>query len=290
MPDAQEFLADGVRAERAGALDRALEAYEAAAESADDAPTRIESLRRLADVYRSRCEWDQALEAARLAQVVAHAAKEPQLLAEAAIAEANVLISQGNFTQAIPMLDTIAGSDLEPRLRAIALQNLGSIYAQTGQPLTAERAFRESLANFNRAGYARGEAIALNNLGRLALDANDAAAARPLLERALYLARDQEDSELAALAGLNLASALCLAGDNDRAQDLAMAALGYFAGCQNAWREIECLRLIGDINVRCEDISNAARCYDLALKLSEQIGSEAEIRLSTERLHALKTR
>lgn len=290
MPEAEELLADGVRAERAGALDRALEAYEGAAASAVTLATRSDALRRQADVYRSQCNWDRALAAAQEAQAVASAASDANLLAEAVIAEANIHISQGAFAEAIPKLNDIAQSASDPRVRGIALQNLGSIHAQTGQLRAAERAFRESLGNFHRAGYARGEGIALNNLGRLALDANDSADARALLERALSIARDEEDSDLAALAGLNLASALCLEGQVDRAQDLAMAALGYFAGCHNSWREIECLRLIGDINVRCEDIGNAARCYDLAHKLAEQIGSESEMRLSLERLRALGPR
>jgi predicted negative regulator of RcsB-dependent stress response len=196
-------------------------------------------------------------------------------------------MSQGDFSAAMPKLQEIALTSTDPRLRGIALQNIGSVHAQSGQPRAAERAFSESLGNFHKADYARGEAIALNNLGRLALDSNDPAGARPLLERALAVARDVEDSDLVALVGLNLASALCAKGEADRAQDLAMAALGYFAGCGNSWREIECLRLIGDINVRCEDIANASRCYDLALKLAEQIGSEVEMRLSRERINAL---
>jgi len=291
MSEAHDLIAEGVRAERLGALDRALEAYQAAATSAVEPAIRAEALTRQADVFRTRCSWDLAVAAAREAQEVARLAGLSELTAEAMIAEANVHMSQGDFSTAMPKLQQIASTSNDPRLRGIALQNIGSVHAQSGQPRAAERAFAESLGNFHKAGYSRGEAIALNNLGRLALDSNDPVRARPLLERALGLAREVEDSDLCALVGLNLASALCAAGeDSDHAQDLAMSALGYFAGCHNSWREIECLRLIGDINLRCEDIANAARCYDLALKLAEQIGSDVEIRLSRERLAALPAR
>jgi hypothetical protein len=101
-------------------------------------------------------------------------------------------------------------------------------------------------------------------------------------------ARDVEDSDLAALVSLNLAWALCEGGDVDRSQDLAMTALGYFADCSNRWREIECFRLIGIINQKCEDFSNARRCYELALNLAEQIGSEREIAVTRERLLELE--
>jgi hypothetical protein len=92
------------------------------------------------------------------------------------------------------------------------------------------------------------------------------------------------------VVSLNLAWALCSDRDLDRAQDLAMAALGYFADCNNRWREIECLRLIGDINELCENSDDAVRCYECALRLAEQIGSQPEIRTTRERLTALSQR
>lgn len=286
MAEDNFFIADGVRAERAGALDRAEDSYLAAASSADPA-VRSEALTHLADVYRTRCDWDRAIESAREAHRIATAAGLERNAAEALNAETLILMSRGEFQAAIPKLTTIATTSGDPRLRGIALQNLGSIHAQTGQRGTAERSFRESLGCFQKAGYRRGEGIALNNLGRLALDGGDVAGAQPLLESALAAAREVEDADLAALASINLASALCMTGDVDRAQDCAMAALGYFADCNNRWREIECLRLIGDINFRCEDVDNAARCYNLALRLAEEIGAELEARTTRERLAAV---
>lgn len=281
------LIADGMRAERAGALDRAVEAYHAAANTTADPSVRSEALTHLADVYRSRCDWDRALQCAREALQVATDAGLARQAVEASTAEINVLITRGDFATAVPKLQHIAASSADPRLRGIALQNLGSIYAQTGQVGAAERAFKESLGCFQTAGYTRGQGIALNNLGRLSLDNGAVADALTMLEAALAAARAVEDMDLGALASLNLASVLCATGEVDRAQDLAMAALGYFADCDNRYREIECLRLIGDINVRCEDIDNAARCYDLALKLAQEIGAEPEIRTSRERVELL---
>jgi tetratricopeptide (TPR) repeat protein len=173
------------------------------------------------------------------------------------------------------------------RVALLRLPNLGSMYAQRGNRPAAECAFSDSLSSFEKAGYQRGEAIALNNLGRLALDAGECEMARGILDRALGLARDVEDLELAALASLNLAQALCDRGEMDQSQDLAMAALGYFADCKNRWREIECFRLIGIINQKCEDFPNARRCYELALDLAEQIGSDREIAETRRHIDAL---
>jgi tetratricopeptide (TPR) repeat protein len=271
-------------------MDRALHAYQTAVTTAGNADTRADALTHQADVYRTRCEWDLALNAAREAQGVARAANLPERLMEAIVAEANILMARGLFDDAARKFDWIVAQTVDPRVRGIALQNLGSIYAQSGQPRAAARAFRESLGNFHRAGYTRGELMALNNLGRLAIDTGDYDDARELLERALPLAREIEEAEAAAMASLNLGWVLCHDGGLDRAQDLAMAALGYFAGCENRYREIECLRLIGEINDRCEDPQNAARCFELAIALAEQIGSEPELRVSRDRLTALRGR
>jgi tetratricopeptide (TPR) repeat protein len=287
MPGPSETIAEGVRAERAGALDRALELFSAAAETATDGAQKAQALTHVADVLRARCEWDPAIAAAVEARALAESAGAADAACEARIAEANVLMCRGDFDAAEPCFAQIAAAATDPRLRGIALQNLGSMYAQRGNRPAAECAFGDSLARFEEAGYQRGEAIALNNLGRLALDAGECDMAKGILERALVLARDLEDSELAALVGLNLAWSLCERGDMDRSQDLAMTALGYFADCSNRWREIECFRLIGIINEKCEDVPNARRCYELALNLAEEIGSDREIAITRERLSAL---
>ena len=286
MPNEPEVLEDGIRFERAGLLDRALASYRSIAETSADPDSVSAALTHEADVHRTLCDWNASLAAARGAQRVAREARLPQRLADAMIAEVNVLMSRGDFGAATMLLHEVAASP-EPRIRGIALQNLGTILAQTGQLRAAERAFSESLANFREAGYTRGEAIALNNFGRLALDDGDPKRAEPLLEEALHLGRQLEDLDLAAMASLNLASALCDNCEYGRAQDLAMSALGYFAMSKNAWREIECLRLIGRINEKCEDCGNAMRCYDLALRLATEIGAEVEKKDIEERLAVL---
>ena len=287
MTSAEVFLAEGVRAERTGALDRALDLYRSAASASDDPASRAEALTRQADVLRIRCDWDWALAAARGAQTLAREARQFERLAEAVIAEANVLMCRGDFAAAMPRFGEIVSTSSDARLRGIALQNIGSMNAQTGQLRAAAQAFEESMESFRDAGYARGEAIALNNLGRLAIDSGDNGAALAHLERALSLAREIEDYELAALASLNLSCALCSDGNVERSQDLATSALGYFAEEKNRWRQIECLRLIGRINERCKDLANARRCYEVALDLAVEIGSDHEARETREQLTAL---
>ena len=289
MPVDPETLDDGVKLERAGLPDRALAVYRAIAERGGEPESVAAALTHQADVHRSLCHWDESLTAAREAQRVAREAHLPQCLADAQIAEVNVCMSRGDFGSATMLLSEVAVSP-DARIRGIALQNLGTILAQTGQLAAAERAFTESLVNFQRAGYTRGEAIALNNFGRLALDDGDSKRAQPLLERALSLGRQLEDLEVVAMVSVNLASAMSGNGELSRAQELAMSALGYFAMSKNSWREIECLRLIGAINEKCDDCGNALRCYDLALRLATEIGAEGEQRDMRERMNLLSQR
>ena len=289
MPQPSELIAEGVRAERAGAHERALELFHSAAEAADPV-LKAKAITRVADVLRERCQWDAAISAAQQARALADSAGASDVAYEARIAEANVYMCRGDFETAEPRFSEIAALAEDRRIRGIALQNLGSMYAQCGNTPAAECAFSDSLRNFEEAGYKRGEAIALNNLGRLALDSGQCEVARGILDRALAFAREVEDSDLAALVSLNLAWALCERGDVDRSQDLAMAALGYFADCSNRWREIECFRLIGIINQKCEDFPNARRCYELAMNLAEQIGSQREMDVTRKHLLELESR
>jgi tetratricopeptide (TPR) repeat protein len=290
MPDAVELLEEGQRFERHGVLDRALESYAEAAEASADPTVVAEALRLVSRVHRTRSEWEPAIEAARRAQQVARDAGLDAAATEGVIAEANVFLCRGEFDAARSLFNDVLDATTEPRVRGIALQNIGSILAQQGQLGAAERAFGESFGCFHQAGYQRGEAIALNNHGRVALDRGDAAGAIPLLEQAIHAARAVEDAELIALATLNYAEALEARGDYRGAEEMASTALGYFTTAGNRWREIECLRRIGTINERCGDVADAERCYDRALRLAEEIGARQDAQVIRDCLQRLGAR
>jgi tetratricopeptide (TPR) repeat protein len=262
MPDAVEFLENGRHFESAGVLDRALESYASAAETAVDPALAAEALTHQSRVHRCRSEWESALESARRAQELARTANLGGMLAEAAIAEGNVLICRGEYQPAQRLFEQVLAMSDDPRVRGIALQNIGSIMAQQGNLGAAERSFAESFGCFRRAGYRLGEATALNNQGRVALDRGDAALALQVLEQAIVVARAVGYTELIALATVNIAES---------------TALGYFASSGNRWREIECLRIIGAINERLGGVADAVRCYDRALCLARELGAQRDV-------------
>jgi tetratricopeptide (TPR) repeat protein len=276
VPDTNELIDEGTAAERIGLLDRAASCFSQAATS-DDPMLQAIALTKLADVHRSRAEWDIALELARRAQCVARSLGVKTIADDAIVAEANVLMCRGDFAAATTVFESLLATATDPRLRGVVLQNLGSILAQKGQLGAAERAFSESYGFFRQAGYRRGEAIALNNYGRVALDRQNTALAEQLLEEALAIARDVDDGDLVALATLNLAEAMAQRGENKRARDLASAAFGHFGGCGNRWRQVECLRLLGALHEREECLEDAERCYDRSLTLASEIDAQGEI-------------
>lgn len=277
MPEAIELIDEGKRCENHGVLDRALESYLAASEVANDADTIAEALTHQSRVHRLRCEWDLGIAAAQRAQEKARVADSVSLLSDALNAEALVLVCQGEYTRALKLFNQILDLTEEPRQRGMALQNIGTCMAQQGQLGTAERAFAESYGWLRHANYRLGEAMALNNHARVALDRGNAQLAEQLLEEALVVARAEEYSDLIALATLNLAEALDARGLHDKAEEQASTALGYFATSGNRWREVECLRLIGSINERSGDYADAVRCYERGLRIALDIGAQQDI-------------
>jgi tetratricopeptide (TPR) repeat protein len=283
MPEPLGDIEEGLRLEKFGMLDRALAHYEKAA-TGNDPLTVTTALRRRASVLRTRCEWEGALAAARESAAVAVQHGLDDAHAEALNAESAVFQSQGDFAAATPLLERILEMTTDPRIRGVALQNLGTIAAEGGDYETAEHRFLESYRCFRAAEYAWGQAFALNNYGRAAMDRDNFEIAERVLSRAVELAREIEDLDLAAIATMNIAETMLSAGDLERADEAASTALGYFDMAGNRWRRVECLRLLGDINRRDGQLEVARRCYLQGLDLARELGIQPEIIRLEERL------
>ncbi|MGH7717541.1 MAG: tetratricopeptide repeat protein [Gemmatimonadaceae bacterium] len=287
ITDPRQALEAGLQYEKSGLLDRALEHYRRAATITREGAVASEAWRRQASVHRTRCEWDKALDAARAAADVAKRIDHGNLLAEAINAEALVHQSQGRFDEARRLLTQALERCSGERVRGIALQNLGSIAAETGDLETAEQRFLESSECFQRAGYRWGIAFALNNSGRAALERGELGRAESTLEQAVLAAQEVGDLDLSALATMNFAEALAAHGNVARAEELASISLGYFTIEGNTWRRVECLRVVGDIAQRRGQREAALRCYQQGLRLAGEIGARHEVDLLRGRLAKL---
>lgn len=290
MPANDDLLKEGVEAEKRSDLGHAERCYTAVLKHPSSEKVRAEVHCRLSNLYRNQCDWDRALHHARESGRVAKRLDDTNQYAEALNAEALVHQSRGIFDQAKTLLEQVLAATDDPRLRGLALQNLGTIAAHSGDLGSAERYFAESYGCFMRANFPRGEALSLNNYGRAALDRGNLALADEVLCKAVEIAREIEDAELIAIATLNYAEAVQRKGNLHRAEDLASSALGYFAHTGNTWRHIECLRLLGDIHAQSQKWDIAKRCYEEGLELSKKIGARLETTTLTEALGALARR
>lgn len=284
MRTSRQTLEHGLFFERSGSLQKALEAYSAVAATATDPALSVEALRRKSHVLRRQCEWDAALEAARASAQLAIRAELPELFAEALNAEASVYLSRGDFDAAKPLLEQILSVAEDHRILGVALQNLGSIAAMAKEFDKAKRCFLASREHFVRAGYRRGEALALNNGAAIMNDLGEHASALAMAEEAAEAARDVGDFELRALASLNRAQALLAMERYSEAEDLGSQALGFYGVEGDRYRQIGCLRLLGDINRKQGHVAHAIRCYERAIKLAEIVDARVERSLIEARL------
>jgi tetratricopeptide (TPR) repeat protein len=287
MHDAHEQLEQGLIHQTGGRLAEALDCYRIADESAAEPEVRVEALRRQAIVHSMRAEWDAALDVAARAAEVARAASLPDQVAEAVNVTGMVHQARGEFDVAIPLLEQVLGMTTSDRVRGAALQNLGSIAAQRGDFKTARAQFQSSHECFKRAGYLRGEAVLLNNFARAAVDAGNFLVAVDLLRQAMAAAKRLGDAELTALTTMNYAEALAGRRDFEKADALVREALDHFATTRNAWRQVECMRLLGDIHRDRGESAAAGRFYDDALVVASEIGALADIELLRSRRAAL---
>jgi tetratricopeptide (TPR) repeat protein len=284
MPDLQDQLASGLRHEKAGMFDAALATYKSAVALAIGPEERAEVLIREASAHRGLCDWEAALAAARSAEKVAREASLARWLGEALNFQGIVHQLTGDFEKAEEFFQAVLESNSGDRVRGLALQNLGSIAAQTSNLELAERRFSESADCFRSAGYAWGEAFALNNQAAVALDRGQVEDAVRIGERAVAAARLVNDLELLGIASLNHAEALAGMGQLDEAEEMAGAANGIFVASKNTLRRVNCLRLLGDIRVRLGDPDTAARCYNIGVDLAREVGARRELEELTRKL------
>jgi tetratricopeptide (TPR) repeat protein len=283
--DARAPLAEGVALQKAGNLGQALRRF---IEAANDPDPRIaaEAFRRQASIHRLNSKWSEAIAATRASADLARGHALVDLEAEAVNAEAIVYQVRGAFDEAIPLLHRVlelVGSR-HPKIRGNALQNLGAIAAQQGDFPTARSRFLEAAEAFRKAGYAWGEANVLNNFARAALDHGNFALAADMLRNAHGAARRVGDKDLISLSLMNLAEATLALGDPRQAQEQAEEALMFFSAADNAPRQIECLRILGDI-FHAQGVRDASMsCWGQALQLATEHEVMSELTKLRQRL------
>ena len=276
MIDPRGQLEEGLRYQKLGMLDQALEQYRVAIDASTDPAVISEAFCREALVYRAWCRWDDAIGSARRSATVALAARLDDHYAQALNAEAIVHQERGAFDAAMTLYEIIVRMKVSDRLYGITYQNMGSIAAQRAEFDKARSYFRESQGHFARAGYAWGEAFALNNQAAAAHDAGHMKEAEVIAGQAIVAAKKVGDLELLGIAMLNSAQAIAPQGRLVQAEQLAIDALRYFEIEENDLRRAQCYRVLGDIKLLQSAPKEAREMYAQALGLAQSVGSERE--------------
>lgn len=287
LPDARRLLEGGLRYERGGASDRALKQYEAVLDATSDPAIMAAALTRIAHTRRVRCEWDEALAAAREAVGIASAGALDREHGEALNAEASIHHSRGDLDLADSFYARVLEVTEDPRVRGMALQNRGAVAAVQGDLSAAEIHFGEAHEAFSRAADVSGQAHVLNSYTAIALDREDFALAEERAIRAIVAARAIGDLDLLGIARSNQAEALGGLGRFSEAEAAATQALGHFESTGNSWLRAQCLRMLGELTERQDEPEMARRFYKRALALAEEIGTAGQFDDLRMRLESL---
>lgn len=285
------LLADGIRYERGGVVQRARECFEAVARTVKIEPAlSAEAWWRLANLHRLHSSWDDALTAARTSGEIAHAHGFANTEAEALNIEGAIWSLRGDYDQARALYTRALALACTEATRGKALQNLGTIAAEEGNFDEGERLFAESREAYRAAGDARGEANSLLNIGRLQLDRGFADLASDTLEEAVGAARLTGDLEMHAAAMLNHGMALCALGRANEAEQRITTAYGQFTIADIPVQRVRCLMQLALLAAAALEPDAARLCLKHAFDVATTAGLPRELRRIDEQLQALPTR
>ncbi len=283
------MLADGIRYERGGVVNRARECFETVTRAAEEYPEEAaEAWWRLANLHRLHSSWDDALACARRAAVLAHEHGFPNTEADALNIEGAVWYLRGDYDQARVHYLRVLELATTQGTRAKALQNLGSLAAEDGEFDEAERLFAESRAAYHDSGDARGEANSLLNIGRLQLDRGLAELAHRTLDEAVTAARHTGDLEMHAAALLNHGIALGELGRADEAEERVITAYGQFTIADIPVQRVRSLVQLATLAAARSESGAARVCLEHARDVAQAAQLPRELVVIEERLQRLE--
>ena len=285
------LLADGIRYERGGVVQRARECFEAVARNAELEPAlSAEAWWRLANLHRLHSSWDDALAAARMSAELARAHGLTNTEADALNIEGAVWSLRGDYEAARALYTRVLHLASTQATRGKALQNLGTIAAEEGDFDEGERLFGESREAYRAAGDARGEANSLLNIGRLQLDRGLPDLASDTLDNAVAAARLTGDLEMHAAAMLNHGMALCVLGRTNEAEQRITTAYGQFTIADIPVQRVRCLMQLAMIAAAAQETDAARICLAHARDVATAAGLPREVSQIDEQLQALPSK
>ena len=284
-----DLLADGIRYERGGVVQRARECFEEVTRCADVHPAAAaDAWWHLANLHRLHSAWDDALHAAHRGATLAREHGFDDAEANALNIEGAVWWARGEYDSARPLFQRMLELSRTDATRGKALQNLGSMAAEQGDFDEGERLLVLSQDAYRAADDQRGEAVTLLNIGRLQMERGDAETARASLESAVLGARQCGDLEMLAAAQLNLGIVLGMLGRTSEAEERVTTAYGQFTIANIPAQRVLCLMQLATLAARRQENAGARVCLLHARTVAESADLPRELRIIDEQLESLK--
>jgi len=293
-PEEIDFqLRAGQAYENFGAWDKALAAYQRAAElSASHRyhPQRAEALRWIGNIYARQSQWQ---EAARIYQeMLALCAQSGDGVGQAYAENGlgSLFFEQGEFDQAASRWERaleLAEKANAANETAILYNNLGALANVQGQWQKALACYGESLPRFETTGNVNGMASTYHNIAMSYADNANWAEASIHYEKSFRLAQQLGDVYLQTLVKLNRVELYLAIGDAALAEALCQQALQTYQQLQDHLGEADACKFLGVIAAKKRAWTKAKTHFEksirLALEFHHPLG-EAEARLEYGRM------
>ncbi len=282
------LLADGIRYERGGVVERARECFEAVVQrEGDDPATVAEAWWRLANLHRLHSSWSDALDSARTSARIAREHGLANTEADALNIEGAVFYMRGEYDTARDLYKRTLELASTQGTRAKALQNLGAVAAMERHFDDGERLFAESREAYRAAGDARGEANSLLNMGRLQLDRGLPDLAIVTLGKAVIAARATGDLEMHAAALLNHGMVLSELGLIEDAEERITIAYGQFTIADIPVQRVLCLMQLAAMAAGRNEPTGARLCLEHARDVAVVSSLPREVAMIDAQLETL---
>ena len=282
--DSCRALFDAARLhERAGKLQEAAKAYDAAIRASEDAgDTRllVESIRALAVVRHKSGNDVEAYVLCQRAFSVATVSGDPLLAAEALNTRASIDLTSGQIAAASEGYRQALSFPFDsPKLRARIEQNLGIIANIRGDFSAALNHYTRSLEAFRAAQDDAGCSMAYHNLGMISADRQRWEDAERYYAQSLELATALGDEQVRAQCMLNRSEVLLARGAYPEARASAEAALGVFNQIGGERFKADAYRFLGIVYRETGSRALAEARFKAAIEVAQRIQnplSEAE--------------
>ena len=203
---------------------------------------------------------------------------KPQPEIQALINQADKAERQYQWNEALHLLEAARQKAVSVKDRvgeATAINNVGLVYSNIGQPQKALDLLQQVLPLEREVGDKAGEAVTLNNIGGISADIGEPQKALAFLQQALSLSREVGDKSLEAVTLSNIGKVYSQIGQPQKALVFYQQALPLSREEKDKEGEARTLNNVGLVYTDIGQPQQALEVFDQALALEREVGDKA---------------